>query len=862
MNNMFGTETRGSGTAPSTAPSVPSPSLSSLNLTLPSFLARVPGGGRVEPPAPSAATRLSSIPEVVTVRAMFDAPAIAAIPGLSAGERSRAQNIIDHIPDTDFNKTDPAGVRVVAHLLRVLNHRVPDAAKLEKIEFAISMIERLYSPGASTQGEHGTCGAESISRLLNLKDLGEWSRIAADLITSYPFGGGGPVSRTTACTGHRLEAPFDVVQPDVPLHRSEFDKLMQGTLMNAAGPIGYCYSNQSQSYVAPVGTNRASHTSGDGMSLEAARLLVGRIIPRVVGRVLQANPHIELERKTLLAGNLLPDLMTHVQSASGGPSYAVLKWPTASELHAVVLIGQDSAGNILFSNPHGQIRGDAPDPRNPRELGAVLPNGSILEEPPRRIADNYQGKQSMTPEEFTRYFHSALVPKFEMASNASSTISSLVDLVKSFEVTLASSWTREVEVVVPKETSEFLKSEAWATQLAQAVFEAVHPLTPTLAPLNALLKDPPIAAQVARELSDLFADADSAKRQLKIQKVASKIADSLEGDRLVDELLRNREHIVTNDLLNKPELRRALNVARSNYPAAQHVRFNDFIREQVTVGLSEGLRREIISTAEKIISHQANQRNSDRRIADTRALFDVDTTRDGWSHRLDVARIMEFAKQSAASAQQRNKQVPRELGARVHTKELNFGRMYLAATSAVSVLSVWGLPQVIQTVFPQTIAWGGSLSTICAMGSLGLGVIASIKKNNGQPPRHRSGYSWSQFRESFEEAKVPCDAEILAALAATFHAVRGSDPKLSRQPGRAVYLTKLLEAMKEITADGVAGSTSTDQDKKRGDLLSRLDEASATFEQAGFWLKADKAAIGFVTYGNFGHLLVRALLSL
>lgn len=276
------------------------------------------------------------------------------------------------VADFSLDQVDKDGLSVAHHLDRVLQALAHEPET--QAHYVQAFLERVYHPGTSTQDAHGACGAESLARVMNIKDLGEWSRVAADLII---------LQRSTLRGGLELRPPDDWLKPDISKNRHCLDALIQSALLRADALPHEYYSNERDKFVdKQTGQERES-----GFSDQAAQKVANNFFG--YSHTMVANP--KLSEK-----GLLDYILKQVNPSK--PVYTVLKWAQPGqphELHAVVL-KEVKSGRVYFSNPQG--------PSGQANGTTVTLNG-----PEHRIEDDATGYQSMTLAEFKKNIREFLV---------------------------------------------------------------------------------------------------------------------------------------------------------------------------------------------------------------------------------------------------------------------------------------------------------------------------------------------------------------------------------------------------------------------------------------------------------------------
>ena len=276
------------------------------------------------------------------------------------------------VSNSELDKVDKDGLSVAHHLDRVLQALAHEPQT--QAHYLQAFLERVYHPGTSTQDAHSACGAESLARVMNIIDLGEWSRVAADLVIRQ---------RSTLRGGLEVRPPDDWFKPDPSTNRHCIDALIQSALLRADALPHEYYSNQKDKFVDKYsGRERESGFSGD-----AAQKVANNFFG--YSHTMVANP--KLSEK-----GLLDHILKQVNPSK--PVYTVLKWAQPGEpheFHAVVL-KEVKGGRVYFSNPQG--------PSGLANGTTVTNNG-----PEHGIEDDATGYQSMTLAEFKKNIREFLV---------------------------------------------------------------------------------------------------------------------------------------------------------------------------------------------------------------------------------------------------------------------------------------------------------------------------------------------------------------------------------------------------------------------------------------------------------------------
>lgn len=295
---------------------------------------------------------------------------------------------LDEVDAIDLLAKDRTGKTVLENLVRIHDAKkltavsskdpsVPLTADQEqelRDGLIASAIERLYHPGHAQQGQHGTCGAESILRLVSIRNPGEWSRLAADLIVDGKSDIGGGIT---------VKPAEDWIFADKSKSREAFDALLQSSLMRfTAESQGFKYQNVNDKF------EKNGVLTDGGMDSACAEKLISAL----------CEPSKKVNRSEL-GGN--PAEHLGQMAAKVGGIYVVLKWPENpgdNGSHAVILQGYDrSTKQVIFSNPHGE---DKSQKSGDRLTGGIE----------RTIVNNLLGEQAMSADLFNKNLLGAILP--------------------------------------------------------------------------------------------------------------------------------------------------------------------------------------------------------------------------------------------------------------------------------------------------------------------------------------------------------------------------------------------------------------------------------------------------------------------
>ena len=276
----------------------------------------------------------------------------------------------------ELESKDRNGKSVAGHLLELI--RQPGGTR-----HAEAIINALQTYGMGTQGEHGACAAETASYLLDSMKVGEWVRIARELLTQDRATLYGPDGKK-----HVMTAPPDSdanyrMDDNGNRHqdtRSTIDKLMQSAILNLVAPKGSSYFNVRDKFLLPDGR---VHPQGSGATDEQ----MSRALTLLTGE-----KHLALDptllKKDQESANLVIESLRCTGNAQPQPQpvYASLNWPDEGEhgAHAVA-ITRVERNRVYFRNPWGSTTDQV---------------GTQLDKPPRITEDNHTGLESMSIKDF------------------------------------------------------------------------------------------------------------------------------------------------------------------------------------------------------------------------------------------------------------------------------------------------------------------------------------------------------------------------------------------------------------------------------------------------------------------------------
>ncbi len=273
--------------------------------------------------------------------------------------------------------TDRDGKSVLSHLVELtssdkaslagasFNLSVDLKEERRRVAIAETLIEGLSGLGRSTQENHGTCGPETISLLVNAIAPGRWTALVRDLLEK-------------GAHGANIRVPEDINEPDQSPNRSERDRVIQAAIKVACAPEhGAQYSNQRDAFIGSDGADLGSGIN----TVDAARVLT---------KLLSTPP-------TQYSAISDPEQIAALCKSTKEPIYVTIRWSAdpASEhsLHALAVTGVDAEGRVHFRNPWG------PDVK-----------GAELSDPPRRVENPETGEESMRFEDFVARIHDAAIP--------------------------------------------------------------------------------------------------------------------------------------------------------------------------------------------------------------------------------------------------------------------------------------------------------------------------------------------------------------------------------------------------------------------------------------------------------------------
>ena len=717
--------------------------------------------------------------------------------------------LIDKISDGVYQSEDKDGKQVIDHLIEI--------AKPEyKEKYLQPMIERTLECGVSTQDQHGSCGAESLIRIFNVHDVGEWARVAKELITQ---------NYSELRFGEPLEVPPDARQIDASADRTPFDRLLQSAFMNAAAPRNMEYSNQKQKFVDTLTKTIEEEGTVDAA---AARLLNG-FTSRMAG-CYEPQKHSRVTSEIAIGGCLVDALVNESKGPPSKPMYIVLKWPDGADLHAVVLKGQDGKGNILFSNPHGAVKDAA---------GNIFSDGSQLSYPSRMLVNNSVGLQSMTRADFERHFTNVILPELKHDSAEKTDLWKSVEVYTAFEQKIGGELSKIENKCVTK-PEEILRDRFFFDR-----------------DLERRLTDVAVGRDSTQTLFNFLGLNSGVPEEKKaVDKLVTAVKEALEARDVTsrDEKLTEVIRVVMNSPKMEEMWQRFLNANRGEIihqieakgPANVSALAKQLTSEQKTlagyrpagtiiggVPMPEGFQRLEEFTAKRVelalrAEFEAKVRDVVQGIGKkvlTDQLFRVPL------ERVNIEQIMSIASASRSKNPGSQTDIPAAFGQKTYQGFFSISRMFGMATIAASAVGVLAGP-----VVPGLFMLGAGLSFV--------NLIVAGPKNQG--------YSWQKFERRSGYASYPSDAELLAALVATLHGVRGEVKVRHHTPpipseynlsyplrdgdARDAYRQTLVKAMTSLV--GADGNVSAEADQKkqqaRHQLMMELSQAARKYEQAGF----------------------------
>ena len=627
-------------------------------------------------------------------------------------------DIVSRITDSTLQQTDRNGKPVIDHILTVAHAAV-------RSDYAQTMLERVYHPGLSTQDKHGTCGAESIVRLLNIKDVGEWARVSAELITS---------GQSMLRFGALVKVPADFTKPDASSNRSNFDALMQSSFMNGAAPPGFEYSNSKQVYINK--TDR-SEVRPEGMASDAAKALIESISVREIDGRMERSPHRLVNKELVTGGGLHEALLNEVSGPPQRPTYIGLKWPHQDDLHAVILLGRDAAGNVVFSNPHGETKD-----KN---------NADKLSDPPRTIVENAVGRQSMTMDDFKRHFHSVLVERYGQNSLEETRFNKAVNDVAWIERDIGPKLEKSVHGKSKEGVRQLLLEREFLQDMSRAVNDAI--VSGDSAALSRFVGNEKAAA-LAKDIKEARDTRDDASRASKVDEIVSTFMGGQQVQNLLGGYVRTQGVIVAKQAVNDPNLKQTID----SLMAAGAEKVNEFSNRRSLMAVESVAFDSIKEHTRSLITRHT-----------TKSPLEVDTKQVGWFNTLSVSKVFDMLKQHDQKERTRSNYPPR-LSNDDYSERDAFKRRVLYGVVTVGAFAACAAAAA--TVGPGFLFFGKA--------ALVVGGLLTMSRSRGLGTD--SAYSW----EDFKRFTPATHEEAMHGLASVFKSLRGDGLGISSRRENAL----------------------------------------------------------------------------
>lgn len=632
---------------------------------------------------------------------------------------SNVAEIVARITDDTLQKTDRNGVPVIDHILMV-------AHAANRGDYAQTMLERVYHPGLSTQDQHGTCGAESIVRLLNIKDIGEWARVSQELVTS---------GKSMLRFGTLVQMPDDFTKPDASSNRSNFDALLQSSFMNAAAPVGFKYSNSKQVY---INKTERSEVRPEGMASDAAKDLIESFSFRDVSGTLERSPHRLVSKEIVTGAGLHEELLKEVAGPPQKPTYISLKWPHQDALHAVVLFAYSpNTKEVFFSNPHGETKGKE--------------NGDKLSNPPRTIVENALGRQSMTLDDFKRHFNSVLVEKYESTSTQETKFNKRVNEVAEIESQIGQKLEKSVQGKTKEGVQRLLRENSFQQEMSRAVNEAIS--SPTPVGLSSFV-GAERATTLAQEIKDARNIRDDATRASKVDEIVSAFMKGQQVQSLLSEYVQGTGKLVASQAVNDPNLQRTI----------------ESLKAGGATGVEEFSNRRSLMAVESVAfdSIKEHTRSLITRHT-TKSPLEVDTNQVGWFNTLSVSKVFDMLKQHDRKERTMSN-YPQRLSNDDFSERDAFKRRVIYGIA--TFVGFAACASATATLGPGALVLG--------KGVLFFGGLATMSRSRGLGTD--SAYSW----EDFKRFTPGTHEEAMHGLASVFKSLRGDGLGISSRRENAL----------------------------------------------------------------------------
>jgi len=224
-----------------------------------------------------------------------------------------------------------------------------------------NIMQEAANPGEINQDTKGTCTVTSMQYMLNKQNPAEYLRIMQGLTSA----GGQVVLRG----GETLLRDPGSVAGDNATNRSASERLFQAAMMEL--------SNGADNYDNVTDLSTSADLSAYG-GLDVGQQQAG--LKALFGQNFKSETNKAAIEQLLIAH-------------SGQLTYARLHWGDGG--HAVV-VEKLKNGRVYFRNPWGAQQ---------------IPNGTLLQNPPRRMENNKIGLESMTLVAFKEHVRSCLIPE-------------------------------------------------------------------------------------------------------------------------------------------------------------------------------------------------------------------------------------------------------------------------------------------------------------------------------------------------------------------------------------------------------------------------------------------------------------------
>ncbi|MCB0354741.1 MAG: hypothetical protein KDD64_14490 [Bdellovibrionales bacterium] len=282
--------------------------------------------------------------------------------------------------DSILLSRDAHGVRLLDRLHNLISLSLGDELAEHRQLIVSDLVKQIAFPGRSTQGELGTCKAETVLFRPLVSWPAEYARLASGLFSQLglvEMAGGEILARSTAPLTKYYFG-----------HRSLVDSILQAAIMEFANGdnLDYCVSTDRHIPVPTLDKKRRTLTADRGLTSEETRTVLEALFDE---------PYVVFSSKKF-AANFLTSV---IEQLKGQHTVVSLAWEEGGRralhgLHAVC-VTHVTKDRVFFHNPWGP---------------SLLPSGTLVPNPSRRIERSDNGLESMSREEFTKRIRVIVAP--------------------------------------------------------------------------------------------------------------------------------------------------------------------------------------------------------------------------------------------------------------------------------------------------------------------------------------------------------------------------------------------------------------------------------------------------------------------